>query len=121
MQRATHTHLGVRLLSRDAQLQTENGNFEIPRALVTKVHLAVLRELDGAPVQPKTIRAPRPAGNGKHAAGFVSYFGGRQSIVVRLLSPVSDDAARVPGLILLPTNLSWMILAIAVDNSLDPG
>ena len=53
--------------------------------------------------------------------GLESQLGGRQSIVVWLLSPVSDDAARVPGLILLPTGLSWMILAIAVDNSLDPG
>ena len=33
----------------------------------------------------------------------------------------TDDAARVPGLILLPSGLRWMILAIAVDDSLDPG
>ena len=46
---AGHTHLGVRLISRNAQLWTENGNFEILGALITKVHLSVLRELDGAP------------------------------------------------------------------------
>ena len=69
---ASHTHLGVRLLSRYAQLWTENGNFEILGALVTKVHLSVLRELDGAPDQPSSVRAPRPAGNGKQAPGLES-------------------------------------------------
>ena len=41
MHAASHTHLEVRLLSRDAQLRTENRNFEVLGALVTKVHLAV--------------------------------------------------------------------------------
>ena len=71
---ASHTHPGVRLLSWHAQLWTENGNFEIEilGALVTKEHLSVLRELDGAPDQPSTVRAPRPAGNGKQAPGLES-------------------------------------------------
>ena len=43
---ASHTHLGVRLLSWYAQLWTENGNFEILGALVTKVRLAILRKLE---------------------------------------------------------------------------
>ena len=49
MHAAGDTYIGVRLFSRDAQLRTENGNFEILGALVTKVHLSVLRELDRAP------------------------------------------------------------------------
>ena len=69
----------------------------------------------------RTSRAPSEHRGQQATANKLQDLRGRQSIVVWLLGPESDDAARVPGLILLPASLRWMILAVAVDNSLDPG
>ena len=67
----SNTDLGIRLISWDSQLRTKNGNRKILDALVAKELLPVRRELDRAPDQLSTVRAPRSAGNGKQAPGLV--------------------------------------------------
>ena len=83
--------------------------------------LARLRKLNLASDHSSSVQALRSAGNAKPARGLMSKVGGRQSIVVGLLSAEVNDAAEISALIGGPARLSRLILAIAVDNGLDPG
>jgi len=104
----------------NAELWTEYRESKTLGALISPEHLTGGRKDDRVSGNASTIRAPRPAGNGKQAPGFEPELTVRELIIVGLTSPILDNLTGIPSLILCPAGLSRILLAETFDHLRNP-